>query len=101
MDTQREGRLSPPALPPRAKVRAVATDSVLLGVACLISYWLTTRVLSLAYPVSREDDALGGMWAVIATVFLFRNSYDSSLAAALSRMAATLVNIANSLAYQA
>ena len=58
------------ALPPRAEVRAAAAGSVLLAVACLISYWLTTRVLSLVYSVSKDDDALGGMWAVIATVFL-------------------------------
>ena len=46
------------ALPPWAQVRAVTAGSVLLGVACLISYWLTTRVLSLAYSVSADDDAL-------------------------------------------
>jgi hypothetical protein len=32
-------------------------------VACLISYWLTTRVLSLVYSVSADDDALGGICA--------------------------------------
>jgi hypothetical protein len=80
------------ALPSRAEVRAAAADSVLLAVACLISYWLTTRVLTLVYSVSKDDDALGGMWAVVATVFLFRDSYNQSLAAAVSRMAATLVS---------
>jgi uncharacterized membrane protein YgaE (UPF0421/DUF939 family) len=90
-----------PALPPRAEVRAAAADSVLLAVACLISYWLATRALSLAYSVSKDDDALGGMWSVIATVFLFRDSYDKSLAAAVSRMTATLVSFALCLAYLA
>jgi hypothetical protein len=52
-------------------------------VACLISYRLTTRALSLVYSVSADDDALGGMWAVIATVFVVRDSYAKSLAAAL------------------
>lgn len=47
-----------------------------IGPARTISYWLTTRVLSLVYSVSKDDDALGGMWSVIATVFLFRDSYD-------------------------
>ena len=90
-----------PALPPRAEVRAAVADSILLAVACLVSYWLTTRVLSLVYSVSKGDDALGGMWAVIATVFLFRESYNKSLAAAVSRMAATLVSFALCLAYLA
>ena len=102
----RAGTLKPdrfrlPALPPQAEVRAAVADSFLLAVACLISYWLTTRVLSLVYSVSKDDDALGGMWSVIATVFLFRDSYNKSLAAAVSRMAATLVSFALCLAYLA
>ena len=88
-------------LPPQAEVRVAAADSVLLSVACLVSYWLTTRVLSLVYSVSTDDDALGGLWAVIATVFVFRDSYDKSLAAAVSRMAATLMSFALCLAYLA
>ena len=95
------GRFPLRRLPPRAQVWAAAEDSILLGVACLISYWLTTRVLSLVYSVSADDDALGGMWAVIATVFVVRDSYAKSLAAALSRMAATLVSFALCLAYLA
>lgn len=87
------------ALSPR--VRTAVAHSVVLGVACLISYWLTTRVLSVAYSVSRDDDALGGMWAVIATVFVFRKTYTQSVAAALSRMTATLVSLVLCLAYLA
>jgi uncharacterized membrane protein YccC len=90
-----------PVLPPQAEVQAAAADSVLLAVACLLSYWLTTRALSLAYSVGKDDDALGGMWSVIATVFLFRDSYNKSLAAAVSRMTATLVSFALCLAYLA
>ena len=90
-----------PALPPQAEVRAAAADSFLLAVACLASYWLTTRALSLVYSVGKGDDALGGMWSVIATVFLFRESYNKSLAAAVSRMTATLVSFALCLAYLA
>ena len=95
------GRFPLRTLPPRAQVWAATADSVLLGAACLISYWLTTRVLSLVYSVSADDDALGGMWAVIATVFVVRDSYAKSLAAALSRMAATLVSFALCVAYLA
>lgn len=49
----------------------------------------------------RDDDLLGGMWAVIATIFVLRESYSSSIAAALSRMAATLVSFALCLTYLA
>src|SRR5262249_5547436 len=95
------GRFRLPALPPRAEVRAAAVDSLLLAVACLISYWLTTRVLSPVYSVSTADDALGRLLSVLATVFLFRSSFTRSLAAAVSRMAATLVSFALCLAYLA
>lgn len=102
----RAGKLKPdhfplPSLPRQPEVRAAAADSILLAVACLTSYWLSTRVLSLVYSVSADDDALGGMWSVIATVFLFRDSYDKSMAAAVSRLAATLVSFALCLAYLA
>ena len=95
------GRFPLRTRPPRAQVRAVAAEGAVLGVACLISYWLTTRVLSLVYSVSADDDALGGMWAVIATVFVVRDSNIKSVAAALSRMAATLVSLVLCLAYLA
>jgi uncharacterized membrane protein YccC len=100
-DPLRSRGVALPALPPKVEVRTAAVDSILLAVACLASYWLTTRMLSLAYSVSRGDDELGGLWAVIATVFLFRDSYHKSLAAAVSRMAATLVSFALCLAYLA
>ena len=102
----RVGQLKPghfpvPALPPQAEIRAAAADSVLLAAACLVSYWLTSGVLSLVYSVSADDDALGRLWAVIATIFVFRDSYDKSMAAAVSRMAATLVSFTLCLAYLA
>src|ERR1700733_1562228 len=43
--------------------RAVG-QGVELTVACLISYALITKILIRVYSVSREDDLLGGMWAV-------------------------------------
>jgi uncharacterized membrane protein YccC len=82
-------------------VRAAVSDAVLLSLACLVTYLLVTQVLSRIYLVSRPDDLLGGMWAVIATVFVMRDSYDQSLTAAVSRMAATVVSFAYCLLYLA
>jgi uncharacterized membrane protein YccC len=70
-----------------------------IAIACLISFALTTRLLSRAYFVSRDDGLLGGMWAVVATVFVCRLSYQQSLSAALSRIAATLLSFVLCLAY--
>jgi uncharacterized membrane protein YccC len=49
--------------------------------------------------VASSDDLLGGMWAVIATVFVYRDTQTQSYAAAISRMAATVVSLALCLVY--
>jgi signal transduction histidine kinase len=51
------------------------------------------------HSVSHADDLLGGMWAVVATVFVYRYTYGQDLAAALSRTAATSISFARRLAY--
>jgi hypothetical protein len=70
-----------------------------LAAASLISYGLITQLLTRAYSVSREDDLLGGMWAVIATVYVYRESFQKSINAALSRMSATVLSFALCLIY--
>jgi len=87
--------------PARSEVRTGVTDAVVLGVACLATYLLVTQLLSRAFFVSKADDLLGGMWAVIATVFVMRDSYDQSVTAAVSRMVATAVSFAYCLLYLA
>ena len=49
--------------------------------------------------VDRPADLLGGMWAVVATIFVFRESRESSLSAGLARLIATCVSFALCLAY--
>jgi uncharacterized membrane protein YgaE (UPF0421/DUF939 family) len=82
-----------------AKFRNAVVDGAVLAIACLITYLLVTRLLSRLYFVSQADDLLGGMWAVIATIFVNRDSYQQSLAAAASRMAATSVSFIICLVY--
>jgi uncharacterized membrane protein YccC len=48
---------------------------VVLSILCVISFSLITHLLAHAFSVSRDDDLLGGMWAVVATVFVYRYSY--------------------------
>jgi len=69
-----------------------------LALASLVSYELTTRILTSAIS-SRDDQLLGGMWAVVATVFVCRESYKESIGAALSRTAATLLSFVLCLGY--
>ena len=83
----------------RAEILAAVVDCTVLAIACLVTYLLATRVLSHLYFISRADDLLGGMWAVIATIFVNRDSYRQSLTAAASRMAATTVSFIVCLIY--
>jgi hypothetical protein len=83
------------------QTRAAAVECVVLAVACLVTYWLARNLLSRVYSVSRDDDLLGGMWAVLATIFVLRDSYGKSVAAAVSRMAATSVSFVLCLIYLA
>ncbi|HWG63052.1 MAG TPA: FUSC family protein [Streptosporangiaceae bacterium] len=82
-----------------AEVQEGVVDSATLALACLATYWLATTILAHIYLVSRDDELLGGMWAVVATIFVFRDSYAHSLTAAASRMAATFVSFLLCLIY--
>jgi uncharacterized membrane protein YccC len=83
----------------RAEVRLAVLDCTVLAVACLVTYLVATSVLSHLYFLSKADSMLGGLWAVIAAVFVSRDSYQHSLAAAVSRMAGTLVSFLLCLIY--
>jgi uncharacterized membrane protein YccC len=68
-----------------------------MAIACLISYWIVTSVLHRF--VDLPDDLLGGMWAAVATVFVFRDSRSHSLSAGVARLIATCVSFALCFAY--
>jgi hypothetical protein len=73
-------------------VEADLFHSVALAVVCLATYELTTQILGRVHSISTSDDLLGGMWAVIAAVFVYRTSYQESVSAAWSRSVATLLS---------
>lgn len=70
---------------------------VSMAVAWLITCWIMTR--GLAALAGRADDLLGGMWAVLATIFVFRETRSSTMSAGASRLLATCVSFALCLAY--
>ena len=72
--------------------RHVLLHNVTLSILCVISYWLITHMLLRAFSISRDDNLLGSMWAVVATVFVYRYGYEESVGAALSRMGATTLS---------
>ena len=70
-------------------ITAVLFSGGMTFALCGLSYWLITHLLARVFSVSRDDDLLGGMWAVVATVFVFRTGCEQSVRAALLRMSAT------------
>ena len=77
--------------------RVLATGNIVrraavAAISSALSFWITTHLLAMLYSASREDDLLGGMWAVVSTLFVYRHSHGETVEAALSRMMATLVS---------
>ena len=68
-----------------------------MAIACLITYWVMTHALTRF--VDGPSDFLGGMWAVVATVFVFRETHLKSLSAGIARLIATCVSFALCLLY--
>ena len=66
--------------------------AVNMAIACLLSYWITTTALSGL--VGADIDYLGGMWATVATVFVFRDTRQGSFTAGAQRFMATCVSFA-------
>jgi uncharacterized membrane protein YccC len=82
-------------------VRTAVAESALLAVACWASFLIVTQLVSRVHSIAATDDDIGGLWAVIATIFVLRGSYEQSVAAAVSRVAGTLVSFAVCVIYLA
>jgi len=68
-----------------------------MAIACVISYSVVTFILSPL--LAPRDSLLGGMWAAIATVFVFRITRADSLSAGMQRLIATSLSCALCLVY--
>jgi uncharacterized membrane protein YgaE (UPF0421/DUF939 family) len=66
--------------------------SASMAIASVISYWIMTYALSGL--VGSATDYLGGMWATVATIFVFRDTRMASLSAGAQRFMATCVSFA-------
>ena len=61
-----------------------------MAVACAISYVLIAELLGSF--IDQANTLLGGMWAAVATVFVFRETREGSVSAGVSRLIATRVS---------
>jgi uncharacterized membrane protein YgaE (UPF0421/DUF939 family) len=82
-----------------AGLKGAVLHAVTLSISSLISYVLIIQLLQRIYFISRNDDLLGAMWAVIATIFVYRTSRTETIKAALSRIAATSISFVLCLFY--
>jgi uncharacterized membrane protein YccC len=83
----------------RIKLRVAVLDSVVLAVACAVTYLLVARVATHIDTRPRADDLIGALWAVLATIFVCRETQRESMKAAVSRLAATAVSAVLCLVY--
>jgi uncharacterized membrane protein YgaE (UPF0421/DUF939 family) len=92
---------SPNAIMPQVKDRKLSSWDVIyalnMAIACLITYWIMTHILFRL--VDGPADLLGGMWAVVAAVFVFRDTRLRSLSAGIARLLATCVSFVLCLLY--
>jgi uncharacterized membrane protein YccC len=82
-----------------SRTTQAVSHGVLLACCCLLSFKIITGLLAFSRFVPRDDELLGGMWAVVATIFVFRYSYEDSIQAVLTRTSATLFSFALCLVY--
>jgi uncharacterized membrane protein YgaE (UPF0421/DUF939 family) len=80
-------------------LRHTLTSTVALALGCLVSFWLVSNALADVHSLSRSDDLIGGLWAVLATVFVFRGTPRESVAAGWTRVAATSLSFVLCFAY--
>jgi hypothetical protein len=83
----------------RQTLAAATGHSLGLAISSLITYLIITHVLAPIHSISKASDLLGGMWAVIANLFVYRQSHRESINAALTRASATLLSFVLCLIY--
>jgi uncharacterized membrane protein YccC len=68
-----------------------------MAIACLVTYWVMVFLLS--HLVGLPTTSVGVLWAVISTVFVYKDTRAHSLSAGISRLIATLASFALCLIY--
>lgn len=82
-----------------AATRITLIHAIGLGFAAGLVYLLVGTLLSPVPGTSIDDDELGGMWAVVAVVVVFRETAKGITGASGARLAATVLGILLCLGY--
>ncbi len=73
------------------------TYAVDMAIACLITYWVVAFLLP--HVAGKPSTPVGILWAVISTVFVYKDTRGHSLSAGISRMIATTISLALCMSY--
>jgi uncharacterized membrane protein YccC len=69
-----------------------------MALACLITYWIMVTIHS-RFGLGASSEVVGTLWAVVATIYVFRDTRAKSLSASVGRVIATVVSFALCFAY--
>src|SRR5262245_7984585 len=73
------------------------TYAIDMAIACFITYWVMTFLLPRI--VGWHSTSVGVLWAMISTVFVYKDTRAHSLSAGISRLIATFAGFALCLIY--
>jgi uncharacterized membrane protein YccC len=74
-------------------------SSLVLGIACSVTYLALVAAVGPALSETTESAEIGAMWAVVATIFVYRAHLADALDDARTRLAATALSLVVCLAY--
>jgi uncharacterized membrane protein YccC len=69
-----------------------------MAVACVITYWIMLEVHD-RFGLGASSRVVGSLWAIVATIYVFRDTRANSLSASIGRIIATVVSFALCFAY--
>jgi uncharacterized membrane protein YccC len=69
-----------------------------MAIACLITYGIMVAIHS-RFALGASSDVVGTLWAIVSTVYVFRDTRANSLSASIGRIIATVISFVLCLVY--
>jgi uncharacterized membrane protein YccC len=69
-----------------------------MAIACLVTYWIMMAIHS-RFSFGASSEVVGTLWAIVSTVYVFRDTRAKSLSASIGRLIATVVSFMLCFAY--
>lgn len=69
-----------------------------MAIACLFTYWIMVEIHD-RFGLGSSSKVVGTLWAIVATIYVFRDTRANSLSASIGRIIATAVSFVLCFAY--